>query len=154
LWTASGSSISPPISNRDLVIPTSAQTLSLQEQGGQTPIEQLHTYLRDKQVLLLLDNFEQVVDATLHVAALLAATPELKVLVTSRVVLRVRGEREFAVPSLALPDFKQLPPLVLDHTVERARAQLDDATFAAAWTEGRAMLQRNLGRRCQEIWQS
>jgi predicted ATPase len=69
-------------------------------------------FLREKQVLLLLDNFEQVVSAAEPIAALLAACPQLKVLVTSREVLHVRGEQEFAVPPLALPDPKRLPDLL------------------------------------------
>jgi predicted ATPase len=68
--------------------------------------------LREKALLLLLDNFEQVVGAAVEVAALLAHCPKLKVMVTSRAVLHVRGEQEFAVPPLAVPDPKHLPNLV------------------------------------------
>jgi len=100
-----------PISEPELVIPTIMQTLGVKEQGQQVALAQLQAYLHDKQLLLLLDNFEQVVDAAPHVAELLAAAPQLKLLVTSRVVLHVRGEQEFAVPPLALPDRHQLPPL-------------------------------------------
>jgi predicted ATPase len=59
--------------------------------GPQTLEQRLQTYLRDKEMLLLLDNFEQVAGAALLAAALLAAAPMLKVLVTSREVLRVYG---------------------------------------------------------------
>jgi predicted ATPase/class 3 adenylate cyclase len=100
-----------PLSDPNLVIPTIIQTLGLKEIGGQLPLEQLKAYLRDKRLLLVLDNFEQVVDAAPRVAELLAAGPHLKVLVTSRVVLHLRGEKEYVVPPLALPDPKQLPPL-------------------------------------------
>jgi predicted ATPase len=100
-----------PISDAELVITTMVQTLGLKEIGEQPPLEQLKAYLRDKHLLLVLDNFEQVVDAAGHIAQLLAAAPRLKVLVTSRVVLRLRGEQEYGVPSLALPNPKQLPPL-------------------------------------------
>ena len=62
-------------------------------------------------MLLLLDNFEQVVSAGGEVVELLAACPQLKVVVTTREVLHVRGEREFAVPPLVLPDLKDLPDL-------------------------------------------
>jgi len=93
-------------------VPTIAQTLEVKEGAGQPLFDLVTTFLRDKQVLLLLDNFEQVVSAGVHVTALLAACPLLKVLVTSREVLHVRGEQEFAVPPLALPDPKHVPDLM------------------------------------------
>jgi predicted ATPase len=102
-----------PLSDPGLVIPTIMQTLGLKEVGGQTPQEQLQTHLQDKQMLLLLDNFEQIIDAGLHVAKLLAAARQLKILVTSRILLHLRGEKEYMVPPLARPDPQQLPPLDL-----------------------------------------
>jgi predicted ATPase len=87
------------------------QTLCSFKPSGQAPLAQLCAYLREKRLLLLLDNFEQVLNAAPQVAELLAAAPQLKVLVTSRVVLRIRGEQEFQVPPLALPDRHHLPPL-------------------------------------------
>jgi predicted ATPase/class 3 adenylate cyclase/DNA-binding CsgD family transcriptional regulator len=93
-----------PISDPDLVLSTIAQTLGIREMVGQSLLERLSEELQPKQVLLLLDNFEQVVSAALVVADLLVVCPQLKVLVTSRVVLHVRAEYEFAVPPLALPD--------------------------------------------------
>ena len=101
-----------PISDPDLVIPTIAQTLGLWEAGERSLLERLQVFLRERQVLLLLDNFEQVVSAAMHVANLLTSCPHLKVLVTSREVLHVRAEREFPVPALSLPDPKRLPDLV------------------------------------------
>ena len=101
-----------PLSDPALVIPTIAQTLDLKETGDQPLLELLKGYLRDKQLLLLLDNFEQVVSAALQVVDLLAASPKLKVIVTSRAVLHVRGEQEFPIPPLAVPDPKRLPDLV------------------------------------------
>ncbi len=68
--------------------------------------------LRDKHLLLLLDNFEQVVSAASQVTNLLADCPKLKIVVTSREVLHVRGEQEFAVPPLAVPNPKHVPDLV------------------------------------------
>jgi len=65
--------------------------------------DRLKDYLREKRMLLLLDNFEQIVDAAPVVGELLAAAPGLRVLVTSRMPLRLSGEREFAVPPLSLP---------------------------------------------------
>jgi predicted ATPase/class 3 adenylate cyclase len=100
-----------PISEPELVASTIAQTLGVRESGGQSVLEGLKNYLREKHLVLLIDNFEQVLDAAPVVAELLGGAPRLKVLLTSRVVLRVRGEHEFAVPPLALPDPKRLPPV-------------------------------------------
>ncbi len=93
-----------PINDLDFVVPTIAQTLGIREVGGQTLPERLQQELQQQQVLLLLGNFEQVVAAAPQLMDLLVACPKLKVLVMSREVLRVRSEREFAVPPLALPD--------------------------------------------------
>ncbi len=101
-----------PISDPALVVPTIAQTLELKETGEQPLLDLLKRSLREKQLLLLLDNFEQVVSAASQVAELLAACPKLKIVVTSRMVLHVRAEHEFAVPPLALPDPTRLPDLV------------------------------------------
>src|SRR5262249_53081876 len=68
------------------------------------PVVGLGELLREKQLLLLLDNFEQVLAAAPPIADLLASCPRLKVLVTSRAVLHLRGEHEVAVAPLALPD--------------------------------------------------
>src|SRR2546421_1113809 len=92
-----------PLSDPALVIPTIAQSLGLRGAVDRPALEHLTTYLQNKHLLLLLDNFEQVVSAAPQVADLLAACPQLKVLVTSREILHVRTEHEFAVPPLALP---------------------------------------------------
>jgi predicted ATPase/class 3 adenylate cyclase/DNA-binding CsgD family transcriptional regulator len=101
-----------PLSDPELVVPTIAQTLGLKEAASQPLLDLVSAWLREKQLLLLLDNFEQVVGAASQVAALLARCPKLNMLVTSRAVLHVRGEQEFEVPPLALPDIKCLPDLV------------------------------------------
>ena len=85
------------------VISTIAQSLGLRESGDQTPRATLHAYLREKRLLLVLDNFEHVLKAAPEVAKLIEACPRLSVLVTSRAPLRVRGEQEYPVPPLALP---------------------------------------------------
>ncbi len=100
-----------PISDPDLVVPTIARTFGLGETGDRSLLELLKAYLHEKQLLLLLDNFEQVAAAAAVVTELLVTCPDLKVLVTSRTSLRVRGEREFPVPPLALPDPKHLPAI-------------------------------------------
>jgi predicted ATPase/class 3 adenylate cyclase len=93
-----------PIIAADLVVPTIAQTLAVREQPGQSLEGTLKEYLRDRELLLLLDNFEQLLEAVSAVAELLALCARLKVVVTSRSPLRLSGERIYAVPPLALPD--------------------------------------------------
>jgi predicted ATPase len=93
-----------PITEVDLAVATIARTLGVRQAGGRPPLECLKEHLRDKRVLLVLDNFEQVLVAAPVVADLLAHCPQLTVMVTSRAVLRLRGEREFPVPPLAPPD--------------------------------------------------
>ena len=89
-----------PIDDPSLVIPTIVRTLEIQETGGRSQIDILTDYLRPKRLLLFLDNFEQVIEAAPIVAQLLAAAPQLKVLVTSREALHIYGEHEFPVPPL------------------------------------------------------
>ena len=93
------------------VLPTIAQALGLREVAGQPLLEHMKGELHQKQLLVVLDNFEQVVRAAPQLVDLLAACPKLKLLVTSREVLHVRTEQEFAVPPLALPDPTHLPAL-------------------------------------------
>ena len=97
------------ISDPDFVLPAIAQALGLWEAGARSPLEQLQAALGDQSILLLLDNFEQVLAAAPRLADLLAACPRLANLVTSRSALRLHGEQEFAVPPLALPDLAHLP---------------------------------------------
>src|SRR6266487_2804995 len=100
-----------PLNDPALVIAAIAQSLGIREVSGQPLLERLKDELQRKQMLLLLDNFEQVVSAAVQVADLLATYPLLKVLVTSRVVLHVQAEHEFFVPSLSLPDPNHVPDL-------------------------------------------
>ena len=99
-----------PLVDPGLVLSTIAQALGVQEQGSRPLLEGLQDHLREKQLLLLLDNFEQVVSAAPVVVELLVAAPRLRVLVTSRTSLHLSGEHEFVVPPLALPDLRHLPP--------------------------------------------
>src|SRR5205807_4336712 len=106
-----------PVSDPALVASTIARALGVREAGG--PLwgggdrlpEVLKGYLRDKQLLLVLDNFEQVVPAASLVADLLAECFGLKTLVTSRTLLHAYGERDFPVPPLHMPDPARLPAL-------------------------------------------
>src|SRR5437588_10274595 len=98
-----------PISDFHLVIPTIAQTLGLRDVEERSLFESLKAFLRDKHLLLLLDNFEQVLEASPALVELLQACPSIKIMVTSRAVLHVEGEYEFSVPPLSLPDPLHLP---------------------------------------------
>ena len=92
-----------------LVLSTMAQTLGVQEQADEVPLDSVKAHVRDQQILLVLDNFEQVLAAALALVELLTACPRLKLLVTSREVLRLSGEYEFPVPPLPVPDPGHLP---------------------------------------------
>jgi transcriptional regulator with XRE-family HTH domain len=123
------------IHNPALVLPTIAQSLGFTNSGGQPLGHYLAAVLRERAVLLLLDNFEQVVAAAPHVFELLAACPLLKVLTTSRIVLGVTGEYAWSVPPLALPDRAQLPPFTQLRQYEALRlfgerARATDQSFA------------------------
>ncbi len=96
-----------PITDPALVASTVAQALGVRENPALTILEALREHLGTRPVLLVLDNFEQVTAAAPVVADLLGACPGVKALVTSRVVLHLRGEHEFPVPPLALPDPQQ-----------------------------------------------
>lgn len=92
-----------------LVVSTIAATLGVKEARGTPLIDTLKLYLKSKRLLLILDNLEQVMEAAIDISRLLSSGPGVKVLCTSRIPLRIRGEREYAVRALALPDMKQLP---------------------------------------------
>jgi predicted ATPase len=147
------------VSDATLVVPTVAQTLGVREvegspfpelsrgaQDGQDGhlLEALNDYLRDKRILLILDNFEQVTPAAPVVSDLLAAAPRLKVLVTSRASLRVYGEHDYPVPPLATTDPKELPPLEQLTQIEAVqlfiqRAQAVQPGFAITDENGQAV---------------
>ena len=108
----------PLASIRDpgLVILTIAQIVGVKQTVGFSIMEELKSAVLDKWILLVLDNFEQVTDAAPLVAELISSCSQIKVLVTSREKLRLRGEYEFPVQPLPLPDLKHLPRLdVLAH---------------------------------------
>jgi predicted ATPase/transcriptional regulator with XRE-family HTH domain len=92
-----------------LVVSTIAHSLELKETEQRPLFDLLQVALREKRLLLLLDNFERLIPAAPRLADLLARCPQLKVLVTSRAVLHVQGEYEFPVSPLALPNLEQLP---------------------------------------------
>lgn len=91
------------VSNPELVMQAIAHTLG--EQTGKRPMfEMVQAYLHEKHLLLVLDNFEQVIVASPYLAALLHACPDLKLLVTSREALHIQGEHEFPVSPLEIPE--------------------------------------------------
>ncbi|MBA7646699.1 Photosystem I assembly protein Ycf3 [subsurface metagenome] len=96
-----------PISDPGLLASVIAQTLKVRETGGRPLLDVVKDYLCDKHILLLLDNFEQIMEAELQVVQLLSACPGVRVLVTSREPLHVRGEKIFLVPPLQLPEAGQ-----------------------------------------------
>ena len=135
-----------PISDPGLVASEIAHTLEVREVGGQSAMERLKAFLRDKRILLLLDNFEQVIEAAPVVAELAQASSGLKLLVTSRMRLHLRGEHEFQVLPLAMPPLDRLLPIeelvkyeAIRLFVERATAIKSDFTVtdrsASAVTE-------------------
>ena len=101
-----------PLSDPGLITSVIVQTLGIREVGGQSALEilkkNLHDFLRAP-MLFLLDNFEHLIQAAPTVAELLAISPNLKILVTSRAALHVYGEYEFPVPTLAVPDSRSMP---------------------------------------------
>jgi len=119
-----------------LVAPAIARAIGLSDAAGQPATEALTAYLADRDDLLLLDNFEQVVAAAPLVAELLAACPRLMVLVTSRAALRVRAEYDYALAPLAVP------PSAPHSGVPGARAWLDYAAVDLFVQRARAVKPR------------
>ena len=104
--------------------------LGIQERSGRTAREELLEYLRDRQALLLLDNFEHVLSAAPLVRELLAGAPGLKVLATSRAPLDVPEEQLYRVPALELPDPSRRPSIARLRRTEAVRLFVDRARAA------------------------
>jgi predicted ATPase/DNA-binding CsgD family transcriptional regulator len=133
-----------PISDQAVVLPAVAEMLGIRERADQSLLGGLKEHLHQKQMLLVLDNFEQVVSAAVQVVELLVACPQLKVMVTSREVPHVRTKHEFTVPPLPLPDLKHLPDLAaLSHFAAVAlfisRAQAAKPDFQITATNAQAI---------------
>jgi predicted ATPase len=132
-----------PIHDHQSTVPAIAQALGVAESAERSLLENVEEYLRDRKTLLLLDNFEHVLSSAPAISELLAACPSLKVMITSRAGLRLRGEYEFIVPPLATPgsDGRLRPEELMDLDavklfVERAEAanprfELTEANAAA-----------------------
>ena len=123
-----------PLADPALVVPAMAQALGLREAAGRPLRDALQAYLSDRRMLVVLDNFEHLLEAAPAVAGLLAAGPHPKLLVTSRAPLHLRGEQEYPVAPLALPTAASETAAALGASpavalfVERARAA--DPSFA------------------------
>jgi predicted ATPase/DNA-binding CsgD family transcriptional regulator len=120
-----------PVSNPNAVVQAIAGTLGVGQFRQQPLLDVLESSLSEKRMLLLLDNFEQVLLAGSDVARLLRAAPGLKALVTSRELLHLSGESAFAVPPLALPpvlaavtELHRLAPLPPEQLIPFASVQL------------------------------
>jgi predicted ATPase/DNA-binding CsgD family transcriptional regulator/tetratricopeptide (TPR) repeat protein len=107
-----------PITDPSLVMPTIAHTLGLRQADNRPLFEKLKSFLHERQMLLVLDNFEQVMSAALQVAELLKVAAGPKVLVTSRELLHLSGEHNYPVPPLSSP------PVLADQGAVRALAHL------------------------------
>ena len=91
------------VTNPDWVASAIANTLDVKETGGKSSLETLQTFLRRRRILLVLDNFEQIIAPAPALSELLDASLYLKILVTSRTALRLSAENELVVPPLAVP---------------------------------------------------
>jgi predicted ATPase len=121
------------ITDPELVSSAIAKPLGVKESPEQSLEESLEAYLQQKRLLLILDNFEQVLEGVPLVGDLVGACPNLKMLATSRIPLRLYGEQEYPVPPLEVPDPVRLPPLerltqyeAVKLFVQRARAVKPD----------------------------
>lgn len=135
------------INDPSLVLPAIAHVLHVPPREGEFRDDALFETLRPRQLLLILDNFEQVISAAPRINDLLRAAPRLKIIVSSREALRVYGEHEFPVPPLDVPDVKHLPPVealtrysAVELFVERARAVKPDFELTAENAEAVARI--------------
>ncbi len=92
-----------PVTVASQVLPKVAQIIKLQQDPTRDTLELLKEFLADQEVLIVLDNFEHVIEAAADIGAILRAAPNLKILVTSRIVLNISGEYEYEVPLLQIP---------------------------------------------------
>ena len=93
-----------PVASTEFLVPAIAAELGLTLRGGDHPASQLFAYLADRQLLLVLDNFEHIIDAAEFLADMLAAAPSVKLLVSSREALNLSGEQVFNLAGLSFPD--------------------------------------------------
>jgi predicted ATPase/class 3 adenylate cyclase/Tfp pilus assembly protein PilF len=118
------------LTEAELFFSAVAETLGVKEIAEQPLDESLKEYLSERRLLLLLDNFEQVLEAAPAVTEMLAGAPGLKVLATSRSPLGLYGEHEYAVPPLSVPDVRHLPDLKSLSQYEAVRLFIERAKAA------------------------
>src|SRR5215213_4336495 len=118
------------LTEAELFFSAVAETLGVKETREQPLGESLKDYLGQRRLLLVLDNFEQVLEAAPDVTELLAGAPGLKVLATSRAPLGLYGEHEYAVPPLSVPDVRHLPDLKSLSQYEAVRLFIERAKSA------------------------
>src|SRR5918993_381173 len=111
-----------PLSDPALIAPAIGNAIGIREEGERSLAERLRDVLATKHLLLVLDNMEHLVEGAPLVGEILAASPRLKVLATSRLPLRLRAEREYPVPPLALP--RRKPPPLPEHLTQYTAVQL------------------------------
>ena len=112
-----------PLRDPRLVLSTVAHSLGIVPKPAETAIDALAAALREQRVLLVLDNFEHVIEASGDVASLLRSCPQLTIVVTSRAVLHVAGEQEYVVPGLPTPpDTTRLSRIELEELPVRLRS--------------------------------
>jgi len=131
-----------PVRDAKLVPSAIARALGVREARGKTIVETLSEQLADKQLLLLIDNFEHVRAGARALAELMSHCPRVKVLLTSRQVLRLSGEREVPVLPLGLPERGRTPALAELRDYEAVRLFLDRAEAARP---GLALDERSAG---------
>jgi predicted ATPase/class 3 adenylate cyclase len=128
-----------PVRDTFQVAPAIASALGIPGPADTSLDERLAEHLRTRAMLLILDNFEQVLDAAQLVALLLSASSQLRVIVTSRAVLHLSAEHQYAVPPLQLPDLAHLPDIdtlaridAVALFIQRARAIKPDFALTPA----------------------
>jgi predicted ATPase/DNA-binding CsgD family transcriptional regulator len=127
VWLIELASLADPA----LVPQTAASVFDLRASGNLAPMDLLKNFLRVKNLLLVLDNCEHLIDACAQLAeTLLTHCPDVKILATSREALNIAGEITFRVPSLALPNLQHLPPLEAFAHVEALRLFIERAQAA------------------------
>lgn len=137
-----------PLGDPGMVVAAIAQALGAREASGPSPLGNLVATIRDRRMLLVLDNFEHVIEAASGVTELLIGCPRLKVLVTSRAPLRVRGEQEYHVPPLEFPSRAQTANADADAVVEDLAGSPAVRLFverAGAVTPGFSLTPENAG---------